>query len=211
LFTRGDDNYGTVSINFNFNYFGQSFSQLTINTNGYFNFGTSSGGSISASGNYFISGLNYDLDTTTSGGVYYQNLNSQSSDFNSIKSDLNRLDASFVPTNLFRITYDNVPLFSSSSYSVSFLVILASDLSKSYVLLKCTTCLSSSFALRTTPGLYYLLNGQQTFIQVSNSPCSESNVNQAGTWLFNTTSPTGIIHCLIFIVKAGSAEFKSIF
>ncbi len=193
LFTRGDDNYDTVSINFNFNYFSQSFSQLTINTNGYFNFGSSSSG-ITASGSYYISGLNYDLDTSSSGGIYYQNLNSQSSAFNSIKSDLNRLDASFVPTNLFRITYDNVLLYGSSVNRVSFQVILASDSSKSFVLLKYTTCLSSSFALRTIPGLYYLVNGQQTFIQISNSSCSNSNVNQAGTWVFNVTSPSGFIH-----------------
>jgi len=180
---------------------------LTINTNGYFNFGTSSG-SIAASGSYFISGINYDLDTRTSGGVYYQNLNSQSSEFNSIKSDLNRLDASFVPTNLFRITYDNVPLYSSSSYSVSFQVILASDSSKSYVLLKYTTCLSSSFALRTTPGLYYLLNGQQTFIQVSDSSCSESNVNQAGKWVFDVTS---LIGKFLFVFKKSEILSKCLF
>jgi hypothetical protein len=184
---------------------------LAINTNGYFNFGPSSGGSIAASGTYFISGLNYDLDTRTSGGVYYQNLNAQSSAFNSIKSDLNRLDASFVPTNLFRITYDNVPLYGYSSYIASFQIILASDSSKSYVLLKYTTCLSSSFALRTLPGLYYLVNGQQTLVPISNSSCSASNVNLAGTWVFNATSPTGIIRCLLFIVKASSADFKSIF
>ena len=188
MFTRGNDNNGTVSINFNFSYFGQSFSQLAINTNGYFNFGPSSGGGINASGNYFISGLNYDLDTRTSGGVFYQNLNSQSSDFNSTKSEINRFDASFVPTNLFRITYDNVPLYSSSSYNVSFQVILASDSSKSYVLLKYTTCLSSSVALLTLPGLYYLVNGQQTFVPISNSSCSNSNVNQNGTWVFDVSS-----------------------
>ncbi len=210
MFTRGDDNSGTVSINFNFNYFSQSFSQLTINTNGYLNFGTSSG-SITASGSYFISVLNYDLDTRTSGGIYYQNLNSQSSAYNSIKSDLNRLDASFVPTNLFRITYDNVPLYGSPLTNVSFRIKLASDSSKSYVLLKYTTCLSSSVALRTLPGLYYLVNGQNTLVPISNSSCSDSNVNIAGTWVFNVTSPTGIIHCLIFILKAGSAEFKLIF
>ena len=84
LFTRGDENSDTVPINFNFNYFGQSYSQLTISTNGYISFGTSS----STSGNW-ISALYYDLDTRTSGGIYYQNLNSQSSDFNSIKSDIN--------------------------------------------------------------------------------------------------------------------------
>jgi hypothetical protein len=200
LFTRGDDNSDAVSINFNFNYFSQSYSQLTINTNGYINFDTSSGGNIAASGSYFISGLNYDLDSRTSGGIYYQNLNSQSSDFNSIKSDLNRLDATFVPSNLFRITYDNVLLYGSSVNSVSFQIILASDSSKSYVLLKYTTCLSSSFALRTLPGLYYLVNGQQTFIPISNSSCSASNVNLAGTWVFNVTSATGNIQYLLFIV-----------
>jgi hypothetical protein len=189
-----------VSINFNFNYFSQSYSQLTINTNGYINFDTSSGGNIAASGSYFISGLNYDLDSRTSGGIYYQNLNSQSSEFNSIKSDLNRLDATFVPSNLFRITYDNVLLYGSSVNSVSFQIILASSSSKSYVLLKYTTCLSSSFALRTLPGLYYLVNGQQTFIPISNSSCSASNVNLAGTWVFNVTSATGNIQYLLFIV-----------
>jgi len=188
LFTRGDDNFGTVSINFNFNYFSQSFSQLTINTNGYFNFGTSSSGSITASGSYFISGINYDLDTRTSGGVYYQNLNSQSSAFNSIKSDINRLNASFVPTNLFRITYDNVPLYGSSSSRISFQIILASSSSKSYVLLKYTTCLSSSFTIRTASGLYYLSSsGQQLSNQPSN-PCTNSNVNLAGTWVFDVST-----------------------
>jgi hypothetical protein len=209
LFTRGDDNSDAVSINFNFNYFSQSYSQLTINTNGYINFDTSSGGNIAASGSYFISGLNYDLDSRTSGGIYYQNLNSQSSDFNSIKSDLNRLDATFVPSNLFRITYDNVLLYGSSVNSVSFQIILASSSSKSYVLLKYTTCLASSFALRTLPGLYYLVNGQQTFIPISNSSCSASNVNLSGTWVFNVTSATGNIHYLILIVKACLADYKS--
>ena len=140
------------------------------------------------------------MDSRTSGGIYYQNLNSQSSDFNSIKSDLNRLDATFVPSNLFRITYDNVLLYGSSVNSVSFQIILASSSSKSYVLLKYTTCLASSFALRTLPGLYYLVNGQQTFIPISNSSCSASNVNLAGTWVFNVTSATGNIQYLLFIV-----------
>jgi len=88
-------------------------------------FGTYSG----ASGNW-ISALNYDLDTSSSGGIYYQNLNAQSTDFNSIRSDLNRVNASFVPTNLFRITYDNVPAWMQSSYIATFQIILASDATK---------------------------------------------------------------------------------
>ena len=189
MFTRGDDNYGTVSINFNFNYFSQSFSQLTINTNGYVYFNLVST-SDSTYGNS-ISALNYDLITSTSGGIYYQNLNSQSSDFNSIKSDLNRLDASFVPTNIFRITYYNVPYYYSTSQLVSFQIILASSSSKSYVLLKYTTCLSSSYYtiyIVATPGLYYLSSiGQQLSNRITN-PCTNSNVNQAGTWVFDVSS-----------------------
>ncbi len=186
MFTRGDENSGPVSINFNFNYFSQSFTQLAISTNGfvYFSLGLTSG---SAYGNS-ISALNYDLITSTSGGIYYQNLNSQSGDFNSIKSDINRLDASFVPTNLFRITYDNVPYYYSTSQLVSFQIILASSSTKSYVLLKYTTCLSSSYSIVATPGLYYLSSsGQQLSNQISN-PCTNSNVNLAGTWVFDVSS-----------------------
>jgi hypothetical protein len=204
LFTRGDDNSGPVLINFNFNYFSQSFTQLTISTNGfvYFSLGSTSG---SAYGNS-ISALNYDLDTRTSGGIYYQNLNSQSNAFNSIKSDLNRLDASFVPTNLFRITYDNVPNYGSGSYIASFQIILAGSSSKSFVLLKYTSCLSSSFSIGATPGLYYLsANGQQLSNQITN-PCTNSNVNLAGTWVFDVSSSNKTN----LIVKLISAFYKFI-
>ena len=171
LFTRGDDNSGIVPINFNFKYFNNFFSQLTLNTNGFVFFSTG----------FLISGLNYDLDTRSSGGIYYQNLNSQSNDFNSIRADINRLNSSFVPTNLFRITYENVPGWQASSLIASFQIILASDSSKSYVVLKYTSCLSPL----VTPGLYYLnSNGQQMSNQFTN-PCSSSNVNLIGTWVFD--------------------------
>jgi hypothetical protein len=146
-------------------------------------FGTYSG----ASGNW-ISALNYDLYTRTSGGIYYQNLNSQSSDFNSIRSDINRLNASFVPTNLFRITYDNVPNYGSGSYIASFQIVLASGSFKSYVLLKYTSCLTSSF-LNQVQALYYLsANGQTMSSQMSLNPCTGTNVNQVGTWVFDVSS-----------------------
>ncbi len=195
LFTRGDDNYDTVSINFNFNYFSNDFTQLTIDTNGRVKF-NSNFDSIPDSDNYFISGINYDLDTRTSGGIYYQNLIAQSSDFNSTVDDLNLFNALFVPTNLtiFRITYDNVPTYGSSLNNASFQIILASHLysSKSFVVLKYTTCPANGFALNFSPGLYYLLlNGQRAFIPISNSSCSNSNVNKTGTWVFDVSSVYG--------------------
>ncbi len=137
-----------------------------------------------------ISALRYDLDTTHGGGIYYQNLNSQSSDFNSIKSDLNRLNSNFLPTNLFLINNDNVPNWSGGllgTLRASFQIVLARDATKSYVLLKYTSCLSDA-TLRETPGHYYLSSstGQQMSNTIS-SPCSNSNVNQAGTWVFDVS------------------------
>jgi hypothetical protein len=172
-----------VPINFNFTYFYQSFTQLTISTNGYVSFGTSS----STSGNW-ISALNYDLDTRTSGGIYYQNLNSQSGDFNSIKSVINRVNPAFVPTNLFRITYDNVPAWGQRSDIASFQIILANDATISYVLLKYTSCLSSSYLSRIQAIYYLSANEQSVSNQMSLNPCTRTNVNQVGTWVFDASS-----------------------
>ncbi len=177
MFTRGNGNSGPVLINFNYSYFGRSYSQVTVNTNGFVWFST---------GNW-IPALIYYLDTRTSGGIYYQNLNSQSSDFASIKSDINRRDASFVPTNIFRVTYLNVPYIGQTSHIVSFQIVLASDASKSYVLLKYATCLSSAYSIRTRPGLGYMSAGMEKpmyYHQISN-PCTSSNVNLPGTWVFD--------------------------
>jgi hypothetical protein len=206
LFPRGNDNSGSVAINFNFNYFGTFFSQLNIHTDGYVYFNSESSG-------IRISALNYDLITSSyyydidsdkrhGGGIYYQILNSQSSDFNSIKSDLNRLNSNFVPTNLFRIKYDNVSNMVVSNYDdcitimncylkgglvASFQIVLASDALKSYVLLKYTSCLSDAI-LDETPGLYYLSPTGQQMSNTISSPCSSSNVNQAGTWVFDVST-----------------------
>jgi hypothetical protein len=118
-------------------------------------------------------------------GMYYQNLNSQWSDFNSIKSDLNRLNSNFVPINLFRIKYDNVINFVSggslASLSASFQILLARDATKSYVLLNYTSCLSGS-TLIETPGLYYLSSstGQQMSNQILLKCERNSNGNGHG-------------------------------
>jgi hypothetical protein len=191
LFTRGDDNYGSVLINFNFNYYGTFFSQLAMSTNGYINFDNAN----SATSGNAISALNYDLDTRARGGIYYQNLYSQSSDFNSIKSDLNRLNSNFVPTNLFRITYYNVPNYGSGAYIASFQIILASDASKSYVLLKYTSCLTGLLSASTAQGLYYLSSNGQQMSNTFTSPCNSSNVNLGGTWVFDVSPINGkLIH-----------------
>jgi hypothetical protein len=169
-------------MNFNFNFFGRSYSVLTISTNGYVYFDSTNS----------IDALSYwYLDTRKRGGIYYQNLNSQSSDFNSIKSDINQLNSAFNPTNLFRITYDNVPAYGQSSLIASFQIILASSSSSSYVLLKYTSCLSDYVSLSTTPGIYYTLSNGQPYSSTFSSPCSWSNVNLRGTWVFDVSTQIG--------------------
>ena len=164
---------------------------MLISTNGFVNFDNANGAS---SGNA-IAAFNYDLITSNSGGIYYQNLNSQSSDFNSIKSDLKRLNSNFVPTNIFRITYYNVPDYRTRSYLATFQIILASDASKSYVLLKYTSCLTG-YSLTTMQAIYYRLsNGQQMSNQISINPCTSSNVNLVGTWVFDVNSNIFCLFC----------------
>ena len=205
MFPRGDDTYGTVPINFNFKYFVQSHSQIYISTNGFVSFGGIVS-SVNASGNA-ISALNYDLDTRTSGGIYYQNLNYQSGDFNSIKSDINRLNPTFVPTNLLRITFDNVPIYLKSSKKVSFQIILASDASKSYVLLKYKLCALDN--LGSIPGVYYLsTNGQQMKNQMTINPCTVTNVNLMGTWVFDVSPSNG--KSVIFFLSLENLGIKVI-
>ncbi len=183
LIPPSDSGFETALINFNFTYYDSYHTQLRISINGFVCFGMVC--TTAESGNA-IRALKYDLDTTKGGGIYYQYLNSQSSDFSSIKSDLNRLNSNYVPTNLFRISYDNVPDWASGTLRASFQIVLASDGTKSYILLKYTSCLSNRV---TTSGLYYLsnqLNGQQMSNEFSN-PCSSSNVNLGGTWVFDVS------------------------
>ena len=194
MFSRGDDNYGSIALNFDFKYFDYSFTQVTLDTNGYVYFsGPSCCGITAPTDSRVISALNYDLDTLKGGGIYYQNVNVQSNDFDLIRTDLNRLNASFVPANIFRITFDNVATYSTSSLKASFQLILASDASStsSYVALKYTSCLSNSVNLRSSPGLYYLnSNGQQESFPIS-EPCSSTNVNSIGTWVFDVSTFNG--------------------
>ena len=95
---------------------------------------------------------------------------------------MNRLNSAFIPTDLFRITYENVPAYRYNTILASFQIILASSLSSSFVVLKYTSCLSNA-TLRSIPRLEYTLSTTSS-IQISN-PCYDSNVNLTGTWVFD--------------------------
>ena len=193
LFPLGDDNFVNMSINFNFTFFRNTFSSLILSTNGFAYFsGTKCCYVTQPDMSNLISGFNYDLNTLNGGTIYYQNLfaTDSSNGFALVLADLNRLNSTFVPTNVFRITYENVLKYASDTDSTSFQIVLASDAAKSYVLLKYYLCIANELK---TPGLYYMNTyGQQLSSLIAVNPCLSTNVNLNGTWVFDVTSVYGI-------------------
>jgi hypothetical protein len=164
----------------------RNYNAIKITKYGYLYY---SQGSTVTSGNSIV-GLNFQAETSVQGGIYFQNLYSPSLAFNRTQSTINRVNSGFVPTNMFRITYFNVPVaYNSNPVTVkaSFQVILASDSTKSYIVLNYTDCLASA-PLETYPGLLYLSqNGQQLSAFLDN-PCGSSNVNLYGNWVFDVSN-----------------------
>ncbi len=100
-----NDDYKVVNLDFTFVYFGKSYTQVSISSNGYVCMGINPacGNQMRPSPHDILVGLNYDLDTTRngSGQIYYKNLN----DSTLASLYVNLLDPSFVPKNIFMITY----------------------------------------------------------------------------------------------------------
>jgi hypothetical protein len=73
------------------------------------------------------------------------------------------------------------------TFIASYHIILASDASKSYVVLKYTSCLSG-ITLRATPGLYYLSSSGQQMSNTLTNPCTVNSYfvpqgHKASTWV----------------------------
>jgi hypothetical protein len=184
LLTRTNYGYSeNIPINFNFRFVNSNYTSVTITSYGYIFFSQNSNEHI---GNT-ITALFFNGNTQSQGGIYYQNLYSQSDDFYSIQSNINRINSSFVPLNIFRITYDNVSKLYEDNKKATFQIILVTDSSKSYVVLKYTSCLSND-PLTVLPGIYYLGENGQQLSNLMTDPCLSSNINQNGTWVFDVTS-----------------------
>ena len=163
---------------------------MSISSNGYVCFGTNEKclNNKEPLTDDILIGLYYDLDTTRngSGQIYYKNLN----DSPLATLYLNLLDPSFVPKNIFMITYDNVlPHNDSGSDSrVSFQMYLLTDSIKSYVIFKYTSC-PTDLTLKTPSGLNSNKNGFLTDIKIpQGKECSSSNVKQKGVWVSEVTT-----------------------
>ena len=133
--------YYVANLDFTFVYFGKSYTQVSISSNGYvcMDINTACGNRMRPSPYDILVGLNYDLNSMRdgSGQIYYKNIN----DSTYVSLYVNLLDSSFVPKNIFMITYDNVlPYETSSNSRVSFQIFLLTDSIKSYVIFKYTSC-----------------------------------------------------------------------
>jgi hypothetical protein len=178
-----------VNLGFTFKYFGSNYSEITICENGYVCLGLSDQCWYDEAylPRDILIGLNYDLDTTRieSGQIYYKSLNESKM----ASLYVNLLDPSFVPKNIFMITYDNVLPFERSSNSrVSFQIYLLTDSIKSYVIFKYTSC-PTDLTLKTSSGLAYKeesdLLGRS--IIAKDQHCFNSNVKQDGVWVSEVT------------------------
>jgi hypothetical protein len=172
---------------------------VTISTNGYVCLGSNTGCGATGRPSPFdiIVGLNADLNTARSGSgqIYYQTLSSISSFFTQAKSQVNLLDSSFVPTNIFMITYDRVLAYDATKTSlVSFQIFLTTGSTKSFVTLKYTSC-PTDYSASTMSGLTCNIYGgfdQWTSISAT-SWCTSSNVGSAGVWVFDLAMGKNLI------------------
>jgi secreted trypsin-like serine protease len=188
-FPPTDDTCGSISLNFNYQYFNQAYTQVTINPNGYLQFGSTACSITRPINSNTISALNYDLDSrsNSNGGIYYKNILSGSTEMNSIKADVNLVNPNFVPTNAFRVTFDNVWNYGSGSLVATFQTNLVSNSVSSYVTLIFTSCLSNQ-TLTASSGLNYI-NANGAWIQLPiNLPFDSSNVGQSGKWVFDVSN-----------------------
>ena len=133
LLATADDSAFYISLNNNYNFYDSLFNYIFVCTNGYISIDSSvflSISSFSNLGSPTIAGLSMDLDTKSSGNIYYR----ETSDLfilESLKSYILAYDSSTNPFSLFLnsafiVTYDNVPFYANPSTNNSFQIIITS-------------------------------------------------------------------------------------
>ena len=127
--------------------------------------------------------LHFDLNTEKGiGSIFTHNLDPKTSLFARIKAELHP----FSPTKVFVATWDRVSTHSPSSSIASFQIILSTDLVYSFVTIKYITCLPGQ-TLSSPSTIHYVKNGSSAQFLMAN-PCTSSNIDKPGTWVFNVTS-----------------------
>ena len=177
----GDYTCTIVNFNFNYYYYGNTYTSCCIHINGYIAFDYNS----SPYYYYFIAPFNHDLETTYYGNIYYgstnnaQTLNQKGQEINSLKYSNT---VNFIPTTAFIVTCDSVPYYTyygSANPSVSFQIILSTDGSNSFL-----TVNYGSLGFSASDGHYFQYGAYKTTISLNN-PMFSSNVGINGKWIYH--------------------------
>ncbi len=185
-----NDGHEVVNLGFTFKYCDKTFTQVSISSNGYVCLGVNSLCSSyrRPSPHEILVGLNHDLNPTKigSGQIYYVRLASDAFEFKLANTYVTVLQTSFLATNIFMITYDDVLIY--SNVKASFQIFLIINEVKSFVIFKYKSCpndatLYSSSGLNHKYGIYL-----DEFIIANGQQCSSSNVGHKGVWVIEVTT-----------------------
>ena len=141
-----------------------------------------------------IAAYNYDLiTTTTSGRVYYRSISKTNTDLTTIQTEINQyLTTNFVAKNAFLVTYDNILSYTDRTDTAKFQIILSTDSQRSFLTINYVKCLLRQTSLPLSE--FDCLDRSNRFVQnLINNPCSSSNVNVPGKWIFNISNAVSII------------------
>lgn len=139
-------------------------------------------------GPYLIAPYMYDFKSSSGGNIYYRQI-ADTATLSTIGTEItNSLYTSFTPNNAFVFTWNAVKPFASISGTGSFQIIFTTDGTLSYVVLYYTSCMVSDGRANSV-GLPYstfeFQNANSVLVRNDfSSPCTSSNVNQNGIWIF---------------------------
>ena len=131
--TKADDSSFYISLNNNYNFYDTLYDYIYVCTNGYISIDSIFSASIPSYNSLsspLVAGLAVDLDTRSSGNIYYRET-SDPLTLDSLKSYILTYDSSINPSffflnSAFIVTYDNVPFYGNASTINSFQIIITS-------------------------------------------------------------------------------------
>ena len=142
-------------------------------------------------GPYLIAPYMFDFKSSSGGNIYYRRITDAATltaIAAEISSSLSVSATSFTPNNAFVFTWNAVKPFAAISGTGSFQIIFSTDGTDSYMTLYYTGCLPSDGRANSV-GLPYstfeYLNANNLLARNDfSNPCTSSNINQNGIWIF---------------------------
>lgn len=191
----------TIGLSFQFNYFNNYYTSVSIESNGYIGFGLTSFPIIVQPNTNIISAYNSDLATSTCGTLWYRDT-VDPTDLSQIASDVNtyyKPAVVFSPTNAFVVTWDSICQLSNANAWSTFQVIITTDGIQHYLIVNYG---SLGFSL-TSASYFQYTDLNSNFIKklFTDPPISYSNVNNAGKWIYATYDGKLVLFIFLFIFK----------